>query len=70
MGLRGAPCVHPSQVPILNDVFSPSAEELARAQRIVEAYEQALAAGEGSITVDGEFVDTPFYEQARRLLAE
>ena len=70
MGLRGAPCVHPSQVPILNDVFSPSAEELERAQRIVAAYEQALAAGEGSITVDGEFVDTPFYEQARRLLAE
>lgn len=70
MGLRGAPCVHPSQVPILNDVFSPSAEELERARRIVAAYEQALAAGEGSITVDGEFVDTPFYEQARRLLAE
>ena len=70
MGLSGAPCVHPSQVPILNDVFRPSAEELVRARRIVEAYEQALAAGEGSITVDGEFVDIPYYEQARRLLSE
>jgi citrate lyase subunit beta / citryl-CoA lyase len=69
MGLRGAPCVHPSQVPILNEVFSPTAQELERARRIVEEYERALAAGEGAITVDGEFVDVPFYEQAKRLLA-
>jgi citrate lyase subunit beta/citryl-CoA lyase len=68
LGLRGAPCVHPSQVPILNEVFSPTAEELARARRVVEEYEQALAAGEGAITVDGEFVDVPYYEQAKRLL--
>ncbi|HEX4929503.1 MAG TPA: aldolase/citrate lyase family protein, partial [Gaiellaceae bacterium] len=69
LGLRGAPCVHPSQVSILNEVFSPTAEELERARRIVDEYERALAAGEGAITVDGEFVDVPFYEQAKRLLA-
>jgi citrate lyase subunit beta/citryl-CoA lyase len=69
LGLRGAPCVHPSQVPILNEVFSPTADELARARRIVAEYEQALANGEGGITVDGEFVDVPYYEQAKRLLA-
>jgi citrate lyase subunit beta/citryl-CoA lyase len=69
MGLRGAPCVHPSQVPILNEVFSPTEDELARARRVVEEYEQALATGEGAITVDGEFVDVPYYEQAKRLLA-
>ena len=70
LGLRGAPCVHPSQVPILNEVFSPSAAELERAHRIVEEYERALAAGQGAITVDGDFVDIPFYEQAKRLLAQ
>jgi citrate lyase subunit beta/citryl-CoA lyase len=69
MGLRGAPCMHPSQVPILNEVFSPTPAELERAQRVVEEYETALAAGEGAILVDGEFVDVPFYEQAKRLLA-
>ena len=69
LGLRGAPCVHPGQVPILNEVFSPTAEELERARRIVAEYERALAAGEGAITVDGEFVDVPIYEQARRILA-
>lgn len=69
MGLRGAPCVHPSQVPILNEVFQPTPAELARARRVVEEYEQALAAGEGAVMVDGEFVDSPFYEQAKQLLA-
>lgn len=69
LGLRGAPCVHPSQVPILNEVFSPTIDELEHARRVVDEYEQALAAGEGAITVDGEFVDVPFYEQAKRLLA-
>ena len=69
IGLRGAPCVHPSQVPILNEVFAPTEDELARARRVVEEYEQALAAGQGAVLVDGEFVDIPFYEQAKRLLA-
>ena len=70
LGLRGAPCVHPSQVPILNEVFSPTPAELERARRIVEEYERALAEGQGAITVDGDFVDIPFYEQAKRLLAQ
>ena len=69
IGLRGAPCVHPSQVPILNEVFSPTRNELSRARRVVDAYEEALAAGQGAVIVDGEFVDIPFYEQAKRLLA-
>jgi citrate lyase subunit beta/citryl-CoA lyase len=69
LGLRGSPCVHPNQVEILNEVFSPTPAELERAKRVVEEYERALANGEGAITVDGEFVDVPYYEQAKRLLA-
>jgi citrate lyase subunit beta / citryl-CoA lyase len=69
LGLEGAPCVHPSQVAILNEVFSPSEAERAEAARIVEEFEQALAAGEGATTVDGSFVDRPIYEHAKRLLA-
>jgi citrate lyase subunit beta/citryl-CoA lyase len=68
LGLRGAPCVHPTQVPVLNEVFSPTAAEVERARRVVREYEDALSRGEGAITVDGDFVDAPFYEQAKRLL--
>jgi citrate lyase subunit beta / citryl-CoA lyase len=69
LGLRGAPCVHPTQITILNEVFAPTDDELARARRVVDEYEQALAAGQGAAVVDGEFIDIPFYEQAKRLLA-
>jgi len=68
LGLRGAPCVHPAQVAILNEVFSASEAEVEHARRIVDEYEQALAEGTGAITVDGEFVDVPIYEHAKRLL--
>ncbi|HEY3922314.1 MAG TPA: CoA ester lyase [Gaiellaceae bacterium] len=69
LGLRGSPCIHPNQVPILNEVFTPTEAELERARRVVAEYEAAIAAGQGAITVDGEFVDKPYYDQARRLLA-
>jgi citrate lyase subunit beta/citryl-CoA lyase len=69
IGLRGAPCVHPSQVEILNEAFSPTADELERARRIVAEYEIALVEGVGATTVDGEFVDIPIYKQAKELLS-
>jgi citrate lyase subunit beta/citryl-CoA lyase len=70
LGLRGAPCVHPAQVPVLNEVFSPTQAELEHARNIVVLYEAALAEGRGAIGVDGELVDIPFYDYAKRLLAQ
>src|SRR5258708_2825916 len=63
LGFRGAPCVHPSQVAILNEVFSPTQEERERAEEIIVEYERALAEGVGAITTSsGMFVDIPVYE--------
>jgi citrate lyase subunit beta/citryl-CoA lyase len=71
LGFRGALCVHPSQVPILNEVFSPTPEEYDRALEIISEYEVALARGVGAITTSsGMFVDIPVYEQAKRTLAQ
>jgi citrate lyase subunit beta/citryl-CoA lyase len=71
LGFRGAPCVHPRQVPILNEIFSPTREERERAQEIISEYEPALAKGVGAITTSsGMFVDTPVYEHAKRTLAQ
>ena len=61
-GFDGATCVHPSTVPILNAAFSPSATEVAWAERV-------LAAGsEGAFVVDGRMVDSPVIARARRIL--
>ena len=71
LGFSGAPCVHPSQVPILNEIFSPTSEEREHAQMIIDEYEMALAQGVGAImTTSGEFVDIPVYEHAKRTLAQ
>jgi citrate lyase beta subunit len=70
LGLRGKACIHPAQIEIVNRVFSPSEAEVARAQRVVEAYERAAEEGRGAVALDGEMVDLPVVERARRLVAE
>lgn len=68
LGFGGKTCIHPRQVEIVNAVFTPSAEEVEQAQRIVEAFEQAVASGVASLQVGGQFVDYPVAEKARRIV--
>jgi citrate lyase beta subunit len=70
LGFRGKACIHPAQVAIVNRVFSPTGEERERARRVVEAYERGLADGRGAVALDGEMIDLPVVERARRILAE
>lgn len=67
-GFRGASCIHPNQVRIANSVFGPSAEEVAQARKIVDAYDAALARGDGAITVDGKMVDVPVADRMRAVI--
>jgi len=67
-GFQGKLCIHPNQVNLVNDVFTPNVAEVTRAKRINAAFEEAEAAGSASIQVDGYFVDYPIVEKARRVL--
>lgn len=67
-GLRGKLCLHPDQVPLANEVFSPQPAEVERARAIVAAFEAAEGAGSAAISVGGEFVDYPVVARARGLL--
>lgn len=67
-GFDGATCIHPSVVPLLNDGFSPSLEELERARRLIAAADEADQAGIGAFTFEGKFVDRPIVTRARALL--
>jgi citrate lyase subunit beta / citryl-CoA lyase len=69
LGFRGASVIHPSQVQILNEEFAPGADEVASAERIVAAYDEAVASGRGSISVDGKMIDVPVVLRAQELLA-
>ncbi len=68
LGFQGKLCIHPDQIGRVNDIFTPSGEEVAAAEKIVAAFEDAEAAGSASIQVDGQFVDYPVVDKARRVL--
>jgi citrate lyase subunit beta / citryl-CoA lyase len=69
MGYSGKACIHPAQTDVINRAFSPAEAELAWAQRVVAAYEQATQDGTGAVSVDGSMVDEPVYKRARNILA-
>jgi citrate lyase subunit beta/citryl-CoA lyase len=69
LGFRGALCIHPAQVAIMNEGFAPSQEELAEARGIIDAYERALAAGRGSAKYNGRMLDAPVVARAKEVLA-
>jgi citrate lyase subunit beta/citryl-CoA lyase len=69
LGFQGKLCIHPGQVAVINDAFTPTDEEVAKAENIIAAFEEAEAAGSASIVVDGFFVDYPVVDQARQTLA-
>jgi citrate lyase subunit beta/citryl-CoA lyase len=69
LGFQGKLCIHPDQVPVVNDCFSPSEAELAHARRVVTAFAQAERDGLAAIQVDGQFVDYPIVYRAQRLIA-
>lgn len=68
-GFSGGTCVHPGLVHALNEAFTPSADEVAHARKLIAADEKAAAEGRGSFTVDGKMIDIPVIDRARRLLA-
>lgn len=68
LGFAGIGCLHPRQVAVTHQAFAPTAAEVARAQRIVAAYQDALAAGQGVTNVDGMMVDAPVAARAEQII--
>jgi citrate lyase subunit beta/citryl-CoA lyase len=66
-GFTGRLAIHPAQVPVINEVFTPSAEQIEKAKAIVAAF--AANPGAGAIGIDGKMFDRPHLIRAQRLLA-
>ncbi len=69
IGFTGTVCIHPRQVAVANAGFSPTADELHWATRVLQADAAAQASGLGATTLDGRMIDRPIVERARRWLA-
>jgi citrate lyase subunit beta/citryl-CoA lyase len=68
VGYVGKVAIHPAQLAVIHDVFTPSAEEVAHNERIVRLFDEAVAGGSASINVDGRMVDYAVARQARGVL--
>lgn len=69
IGYSGKLCIHPGQVALANAAFIPSADEVDRARRLLEVYENATSEGLAAIDFEGQMVDEPLAVQARRIIA-
>jgi citrate lyase subunit beta/citryl-CoA lyase len=68
LGFSGKSLIHPGQIDTINEIFSPTPGEVDYARRVVQAFEEAEARGEGAIAFGGQLIDLPIVERARRLL--
>jgi citrate lyase subunit beta / citryl-CoA lyase len=68
LGFSGKSCIHPSQIASANQVFSPTAEEIATARRIVDKAREASAKGRGAFVFDGRMMDEPLIRHAEEIL--
>ena len=64
----GKPIIHPSRGEVVNQIFTPTREEVDHARRVIEAFEAAREAGKGASQLDGELVENLHVEIARRIL--
>jgi citrate lyase subunit beta / citryl-CoA lyase len=68
-GVVGSSCIHPDQVAVLNETFSPTPSDVAAARRVIDTYAEAIAQGRGSIALDGKMLDVPVVQRSERVLA-
>jgi citrate lyase subunit beta/citryl-CoA lyase len=68
LGFDGKMAIHPRQVPVINDAFTPSEERIDWARRVLKARDEAERAGRGVFSVDGEMIDAPLIAQAEDVI--
>ena len=68
LGYEGKWAIHPSQIALANEVFSPSEAEVGKARRILAAMQEAAAAGRGAVSLDGRLIDVASIRMAEVLI--
>jgi citrate lyase subunit beta/citryl-CoA lyase len=68
-GLKGAAGIHPDQMPVLNEGFSPPKDQVEIAHRVIDIFEESKRRGDGAIALDGRMIDKPLVDRAVKLLA-
>ena len=69
LGFLGKFAIHPSQIEIINEKFSPSIDEIENARNIIKSFKEAQINGRGSTSINGSMIDIPVVERAKKILA-
>ena len=69
LGFSGKQIIHPNQVSVVQEAFTPSDESIAYARRIVETFEASQKEGKGAYSLDGKMIDMPLLKNAQKVLA-
>jgi citrate lyase beta subunit len=67
-GFSGKQVIHPNQVPVVQEAFTPSNEAIAYAKRVVESFESSQTEGKGAYALDGRMIDMPLLKNAQKVL--
>jgi malyl-CoA/(S)-citramalyl-CoA lyase len=70
LGYNGKWVIHPSQIDIVNEIYSPSIEDIERAKKIIRAHEEAVQSGRGAVAVEGRMVDNATIRLAEKIMAQ
>jgi citrate lyase subunit beta/citryl-CoA lyase len=70
LGFDGKWCIHPAQIAVVNETFSPTDKEVDWARKVIAAYDEANAEGLGSVSVEGQMVDAASIKLARNTLGK
>src|SRR5437773_12426880 len=68
LGFEGMGCLHPAQIPVIHEGFAPSAAELEKAAKIVEAFDEAQKRGLGVVSLGSKMIDPPVVARAQKLV--
>ncbi len=68
LGMKAKACIHPNQLEIVNEVFSPKKAQIEWAKKVLVAYEENLKIGKGAFKVDGKMIDKPIIEKAQKII--
>ncbi|MFA6610944.1 MAG: HpcH/HpaI aldolase/citrate lyase family protein, partial [Bacilli bacterium] len=67
LGMNAKACIHPNQIDMVNQIFSPTKQEILKAQKIIAAYEQEK---KGAFSLDGKMIDKPIIERSMKVIAK
>ncbi|WP_096187276.1 HpcH/HpaI aldolase/citrate lyase family protein [Evansella halocellulosilytica] len=70
VGFTGKTCIHPKQVEIVNDIFTPASQDVEKARQLINTFDEAVNAGNGVCMYEGKMIDNPIADRARRLVTK